>query len=71
MQGHPILQEPRLLETMGKNPWQQSIKCWSCGGDHMLKDFSKRGYKVRTMHNVQQAAKIEDMGINMPRIYIA
>jgi hypothetical protein len=28
-----------------------------------------RGEKVRTVHNVQQAKTMEDMGISVPRIY--
>jgi hypothetical protein len=28
-----------------------------------------RGEKVRTVHNVQQAETMEDMGRNVPRIY--
>jgi hypothetical protein len=71
VQGQPTLKEPRMSETVGKNPWQQSIQCWSCGGDHMHRDFPQRGDKVRTVHNVQQVATVEDMGRNVPRIYAA
>jgi hypothetical protein len=35
----------------------------------MYIDFPNRGEKVRTIHNVQQATTIEDMGRNVPRIY--
>jgi hypothetical protein len=37
----------------------------------MFRDFPHRGEKLRTVHNVQQAETIEDMGINVPRIYAA
>jgi hypothetical protein len=33
--------------------------------------FPQRGDKARTTHNVQQAATIDDMGINVPRMYVA
>jgi hypothetical protein len=37
----------------------------------MFRDFPHRGEKVRIVHNVQQAKIVEDMGINVPRIYAA
>ena len=35
----------------------------------MFRDCLHRGEKVRTIHNVQQVEIVEDMGINVPRIY--
>ena len=35
----------------------------------MYRDCLHRGEKVRTVHNVQQAETMEDMGRNVPRIY--
>jgi hypothetical protein len=35
----------------------------------MYRDFPHRDEKVRTAHNVQQDDIMEDMGINVPRIY--
>jgi hypothetical protein len=35
----------------------------------MRRDFPPRGDKYRTTYNVQQVAKVEDMGRNVPRIY--
>jgi hypothetical protein len=37
----------------------------------MYRDFPHRGEKVRIVHNVQQDDIVEDMGINVPRIYAA
>jgi hypothetical protein len=37
----------------------------------MYKYCTHRGEKVRTIHNVQQAETMEDMGRNVPRIYAA
>jgi hypothetical protein len=68
-QGKETLKEPRMTKIVGKNPWKQSIQFWSYGGDHMCRYFPQRGDKVRTRHNVQQVEIVEDMGINMPRIY--
>jgi hypothetical protein len=45
------------------------MQCWGCGGNHMRIDFPEKSDKVRIAHNVQQAVKIEDMAINVLRIY--
>jgi hypothetical protein len=37
----------------------------------MFRDFPRRGEKVRTVHDVQQAETVEDMGRIVPRIYVA
>jgi hypothetical protein len=37
----------------------------------MYRDCPHKGEKVRTIHNVQHAETMEDMGINVPRIYEA
>jgi hypothetical protein len=37
----------------------------------MFKDCLHRGEKVRIVHNVQQAKKVEDMGRSVPRIFAA
>jgi hypothetical protein len=58
-----------MIETEGQNPRKPPMQCWGCKGDHMFKDCSHRGEKVRNVHNVQQAETMEDMGINVSRIY--
>jgi hypothetical protein len=58
VQGQPNSKEPRMTETVGKNPWKQSIQCWSCAGDHMHRDFPQRGDKASIVHNVQEVAKV-------------
>jgi hypothetical protein len=37
----------------------------------MYRDCPHRGEKVRIVHNVQQAETVEDMGRNVPSIYVA
>ena len=37
----------------------------------MYRYFPHRGEKVRTVHNAQQVVIVEDMGINVPRIYVS
>jgi hypothetical protein len=60
-----------MSETMGQESWKQPMQCWGYGINILHKDFLQRGDKVRTMHNVQQVVIVEDMGRNVPRIYIA
>jgi hypothetical protein len=69
MQGASTLQEPRMSKTMGQNSWKQPMQCWGCGGNHMHRDFPQRGDKTKIAHSVWQVGTIEDMGINVPRIY--
>jgi hypothetical protein len=37
----------------------------------MFRDYPHRGEKVKIVHNVQQDKSVEDMGRNVPRIYVA
>jgi hypothetical protein len=37
----------------------------------MYRYFPQRGENARTVHSVQQATTIEDMGRNVPKIYAA
>jgi hypothetical protein len=37
----------------------------------MYRDFPHKDEKVRIVHNVQQVETMEDMGRNVPRIYVA
>jgi hypothetical protein len=68
-QGQPFLREPRMAEVGGKRPRKTLMQCWGCNGDHKFIDFPDRKDKVRTIHNVQQAEIVEDMGRRVPRIY--
>ena len=70
-QGQPDFREPRMIEIGGQRPRKPPIQCWRCKEDHMFIDFPHRGERVRTIHNVKQDEIMEDMGINVPRIYAA
>jgi hypothetical protein len=70
-QGQQILESPERLK--------QGVKGQ---GSHLFNDGVVKGIicseilltevkKVRTVHNVQQAEIVEDMGRNVPRIYAA
>jgi hypothetical protein len=56
--------ESKREESLGKRG-RPPIKCWVCKEDHMYKDFPHKEYKTKTMHNIQEATKVKDMG----RIY--
>jgi hypothetical protein len=47
------------------------MESWGSKKNHRYKDFPHRNDKVRAVHNVQQAKRVEEMGIRMPRIYAA
>jgi hypothetical protein len=44
-QGQQTLQEPIMSKKMEQNPWKKSIQCWSCGRNHMHRDFLKEVIK--------------------------
>ena len=60
-----------MIEAEGQRPRKPPIQCWGCKGDHGFRDCPHRGEKGRTVYNVQQDEKMEDMGRNVPRIYVA
>jgi hypothetical protein len=68
-QGQENSIEPRTMEKWGHRPMKLPIQCWGCKEDNMYRDFPHRGEKVRIVHNVQQNETMEDMGINVRRIY--
>jgi len=59
-----------MTELMGKKPRQPPIQCWDFGRDHMYWDCPHRDQKVMTVHNIQQTDIVEDMGRNVPSIYV-
>jgi hypothetical protein len=62
--------ESKKEDSLGKRG-RPPIQCWGCKEDHMYKDFPHRGDKMNTMHNIQEATTVEDMGRSIPRIYAA
>jgi hypothetical protein len=58
-----------MTDTCGKIPRKTPIQCWGCKGDHLYRYCPHIRYKVRVVHNVQQAETMEDMGKRVPRIY--
>jgi hypothetical protein len=56
--------ESKKEDSLGKRG-RPPIQCWGCKVDHLYKYFPHRKDRVKTMHNVQEATIVEDMG----RIY--
>jgi hypothetical protein len=52
-------------------PRPTPMECWRCKGNHIYRDCPNKKDKARTVHIVQQAETVEDMGSRMPRIYAA
>jgi hypothetical protein len=69
-QDHPAKNESKREDSLGKMG-RPPIKCWGCKEDHMYKDFPHREDKMRTLHNIQEVVKVEYVGRNIPRIYVA
>jgi hypothetical protein len=53
-------------DSLGKRG-RPPIQCWGCKEDHLYNDFPQIKDKVNTVHNIQEAITIDDMG----RIYAA
>jgi hypothetical protein len=47
------------LRKRGRPP----IQCWGCKEDHMYKDCPHGKDRVKTVHNIQEATIVKDMGI--------
>ena len=58
-----------MAEVGEQMPRQTPIQCWGYQGNHKYRDCPHKNGKVRTVHNVQQAETMEDMGRIIPRIY--
>jgi hypothetical protein len=48
-----------------------TMECWGCKGNHRYRNCPQIKDKARTVHVVQQAETMEDMGSRMSRIYTA
>jgi hypothetical protein len=61
--------DPRKVEGSEQMPRPPPMECWGCKGNHRYRDCPHRKDKARTVHTVQQAETVEDMGNRMPMIY--
>jgi len=63
-QDQSVKDESKKEDSPGKIG-RQPIQCWGWKENHLYKDCSHIGDKEKTMHNIQEATIVEDMG----RIY--
>jgi hypothetical protein len=69
--GKSSFREPRKVEGSEKMPRTPPMECWDCKGNRRYRDRPHRKDKARTIHIVQQAEIVQDMGSRIPRIYVA
>jgi hypothetical protein len=70
-QGWSTQNEHKTTDSFGKRSRKQPAQCWACEGNHLYRDYPHKGERVKTTHNIEEVETMEDMGGNMPRIYIA
>ena len=57
--------------TPGKidNPKRETLKCWVCGEEHLLRDFLHRQQNSRRIYNIQESTTVNDVARSVPQIY--
>jgi hypothetical protein len=50
---------------------RQPIKRWGCEGDHLYRDCPQKEVRMRNVHHIQEATTVEEVGRNIPRIYVS
>jgi hypothetical protein len=60
-----------MIDSLRKRPRQHPIKCWGCEGKNIYKYCPHWVDRMRIVHNIKKEDIVENMGRNMPRIYVA
>jgi hypothetical protein len=60
-----------MEDSFGKRPRQELVQFWGFEGNHLYRDYPHKEERMRTVHNIQEAEIIEDMGGNMQSIYVS
>jgi hypothetical protein len=47
---------------------REPLKCWGCGEPHLLINCPFRNVPNKTIQNIQEASRVEDIGKNIHRI---
>jgi hypothetical protein len=63
-------QESKKEDSLGKRG-RPPIHFFGYNKYHMYKYFPHKGDKMKTMHKIQEATIVEDMGRSIPRIYVS
>jgi hypothetical protein len=54
-----------------EEPKKGPLQCWGCGESDLLRDCPHRQHNSKKVYNVEEAAIVNDVAINVPRIYAA
>jgi hypothetical protein len=63
----PFQTAPIKTDNLKKEP----LKCWGCGENNRLSEFTHRQLKNKGVYNIQGSTIINDVVRSMPRIYVA
>jgi hypothetical protein len=58
---------PSKTDNMKREP----LKCWGCGEEHLLRDYSHTKQSNKRVYNVQEATIVNYVARSMPQIYEA
>jgi hypothetical protein len=50
---------------------RETLKCWGCGEEHLLRDYSDRKKNPRSVYNIQEASTVNDVARSLLQIYAA
>jgi hypothetical protein len=51
------------------NMKRETLKCWGCGDEHLLRDCPHRKKNNGRVYNIQEDTTVNDVARNMPQIY--
>jgi hypothetical protein len=51
------------------NTKRETLKCWGCGEEHLLRDFPHRQQENKRVHNIQEDTTFNDVVRSVPQIY--
>jgi hypothetical protein len=61
----------RATPSKTDNMKRETLKCWGCGEEHLLRDYLHRQQNPGRVYNVQEATTVNDVARSLPQIYAA
>jgi hypothetical protein len=61
----PFKETPSKIDNMKR----ETLKCWSCGEEHLLRDCPHRKKNPGRVYNVQEDTTVNDVSRILPQIY--
>jgi hypothetical protein len=59
----------RATPSKTDNTERENLKCWSCGEEHLLRDFPHRQQNPGRVYNIQEDTIVNDVAMILPHIY--